>query len=176
MQEATHMCVKPPTCKALKNHAKAHKNMQKQAKVCKSKRSWAKACKRECSTRNCVKARETAQKHVKLRKSTRKHAKARGSIKVFKCLVRPFQIFWLAVQKSVARFEGVSGGGVCVCKSNSMDSLLLSKNTSAAIDHYEPCYCLLVCFTATICSFDSLMKICNDWAHITYTEYIVHLT
>jgi hypothetical protein len=34
-------------------------------------------------------------------------------------------IFWFAVQKSVARFEG--GEGVCVCKSHSMDSLLLSK-------------------------------------------------
>jgi hypothetical protein len=36
-----------------------------------------------------------------------------------------------AVQKSVARFEGWCmklGGGVCVCKSYSMDSLLLSKS------------------------------------------------
>jgi hypothetical protein len=45
-------------------------------------------------------------------------------------LRQSFQFFLLAVQKSVARFEGGGeGGGGGVRKSHSMDSLLLSKTT-----------------------------------------------
>jgi hypothetical protein len=59
-----------------------------------------------------MKACETAQKHAKARKTSQNSAKIRKSIKVFKCLVLPFQFFWFAVQKSVAHFE--RGEGVCV--------------------------------------------------------------
>ncbi len=109
-----------------------HESMQNCTKARKTARKHAILRK---SMQNCTKARKTVQKHTKLckstqncanaRKTTQNQAQACGSIKVFKCLVRPFQIFWLAVQKSVARFEG--GGGGCVFKSDSTDSLLLSK-------------------------------------------------
>jgi hypothetical protein len=76
---------------------------------------------------------QCAEKHAEEHKSTQKHKESRGSKEVFKylnwttfqMLKMTFSIFWLAVQKSVAHFEG--WGRVCVCRSHSMDSFLLSK-------------------------------------------------
>ncbi len=54
-----------------------------------------------------MKACKTAQKHAKPRKTSQNSAKIRKSIKVFKCLVLPFQFFLFAVQKSVAQLTVV---------------------------------------------------------------------
>ncbi len=83
---------------------------------------------------NHTKAHETAWKHAKAHKSTRKHAKLSESLlkhmeacgssgKLF--FGRPSN-FFCSQYKSLLHFLGGGGGRGCVCRSLSMDSLLLS--------------------------------------------------
>jgi hypothetical protein len=92
--------------------------------------------------RPCTPAHTRARPHTpahtrarprKHRGSTRKHAEACGSIKVFKCLVRPFHIFGSQYKSLLHFLRGGEGG----CKSYSMDSLLLSKKLREHFTHIK---------------------------------------
>ncbi len=119
--KATHKCAKPLT--SVQSHSQVCKATHKCAKPLTSLRNHLQL---QGASIMCTKPPTWARSHprAKLCKTVRKHPEACGSTRKYKSVQMfstTFPFFCFAVQKSVARFEGG------MCKSYSMDSLMLSK-------------------------------------------------